>query len=317
VGDVPEWWLWIFYPAVLAVVVSAPLRRHWRWGVAAALAWLCVGLLSGSARPAPEELRVTFLAVGHGGCTVIETPDGRVLLYDAGTLGGPEVTARQIAPYLWSRGVRRIDEVLLSHADLDHFNGLVALLDRFAVGQVTCTPTFADKTTAGVRLTLDTLLQRRVPVRIVSTGMRLSAGEVDIDVLHPPPIGPDGNENARSMVLAVRHAGHVVLLTGDLEGPGLQRVLGLPRLQPDVLMAPHHGSKAANVPDLASWARPLLVVSCEGPPRGQVRGPEPYSDTGAIFLGTWPHGAITVTSRSGSLVAETFQSKQRVVLRRD
>jgi competence protein ComEC len=317
VGDIPEWWLWGFYPAVLAVVVSAPLRRHWRWGVAVALAWLCVGLLSGSARPAPEELRITFLAVGHGGCTVIETPDGRVLLYDAGTLGGPEVTARQIAPYLWSRGIRRVDEVLLSHADLDHFNGLVSLLDRFAVGQVTCTPTFADKTTAGVRLTLDTLQQRRVPVRIVSAGARLSAGDVDIDVLHPPPIGPDGNENARSMVLAVRHAGHVVLLTGDLEGPGLQRVLGLPQVRPDVLMAPHHGSKTANLADLASWALPRLVVSCEGPPRSQMRGPEPYSGTGALFLGTWPHGAVTITSRPGSLVVETFQSKQRILLRRD
>jgi hypothetical protein len=43
--------------------------------------------------------------------------------------------------------------------------------------------------------------------------LRLSAEEVDLDVLHRPPIGPDGNENARSMVLAVRHAGHMVLLT--------------------------------------------------------------------------------------------------------
>jgi len=39
-------------------------------------------------KPAPDELRVTFVAVGHGGCTVLETPDGRVLLYDAGAMGG-------------------------------------------------------------------------------------------------------------------------------------------------------------------------------------------------------------------------------------
>jgi len=182
---------------------------------------------------------------------------------------------------------------------------------------VTCTPTFADKTTSGVRVTLDTLRRRGVPVRIVSSGDRLSAGDVDVEVLHPPAKGPDGNENSRSMVLLVRHAGHVVLLTGDLEGPGLQRVLAMPALRPDVLMAPHHGSKTANVPALATWARPLLVVSCEGPPRQQFRGPEPYSDLGATFLGTWPHGAVTVTSRPGSLVADTFQSRQRVVLRRD
>ena len=94
-------------------------------------------------------------------------------------------------------------------------------------------------------------------------------------------------------------------------------VLGLPALQPDVLMAPHHGSKTANKSDLADWARPRLVVSCEGPPRGQLRGYEPYSDRDAIFLGTWPHGAVTVTSRPGSLVVETFQSRQLIVLRKD
>src|SRR5262249_38193674 len=108
VGDVPAWWLWIFYAGVLAVLTPQPLRRRGRVGVEGGLGWLCVGLLSGAARLPADELRCTFLAVGHGGCTVLETPDGRTLLYDAGALGGPDVTRRQIAPFLWSRGIRRI-----------------------------------------------------------------------------------------------------------------------------------------------------------------------------------------------------------------
>src|SRR5205823_2228270 len=87
VPDVPEWWLWLFYLGLLAVLTQPPLRRRWRWAAAAGLAWLCVGLAGGAARPPDDELRVTFLAVGHGGCTVLETPDGRTLLYDAGALG--------------------------------------------------------------------------------------------------------------------------------------------------------------------------------------------------------------------------------------
>jgi competence protein ComEC len=315
VGDVGEGWLWVFYTMLLAVMVLEPLRQRWRWVLAAGLAWLVVGLLGGSARPAADELRVTFLAVGHGGCTVLETGDGRTLLYDAGALGGPEVTARQIAPYLWQRGVRRIDEVLLSHADLDHFNGLIALLDRFAVGQVTCTRTFADKATAGVRVTLQEIERRGIPLRVVRAGDRLAAGDVSLEVLHPPALGPEGNENARSLVLLVRHAGNSLLLTGDLEGTGLARVLALPRLPVDVLMAPHHGSRFPNTPELADWARPRVVISCEGPPRNRLRPPEPYTEIGAVFLGTWPHGAITLRSRPGSLIVDTFQSRQRVVVR--
>jgi len=262
-----------------------------------------------------DELCCTFLAVGHGGCTVIETPDGRTLIYDAGALSGPDVTARQIAPYLWSRGIRRIDEVFLSHADLDHFNGLPALMDRFAVGQVTCTPTFIDKSAPGVRVTLEAIERRGVPVRIVQAGERFSAGAVQIEVLHPPAKGPAGVENVRSMVLRVRHADHTILLTGDLEGAGMECVLAEPTMPIDVLMAPHHGSKSANTPRFAEWAKPSVVVSCEGPPRAMMRAAEPYTAMGATFLGTWPQGAVTVRSRDGSLIVDTYRTKRRIVVR--
>ena len=317
VPDVPPWWLWILYAFLLALLTQAPLRRQWRWGATAGLAWLCVGLLCGAARFPADELRCTFLAVGHGGCTVIETPDGRTLLYDAGALGGPDVTRRQIAPFLWSRGTRRIDEVFLSHADLDHFNGLNDLLDRFAVGKVTCTPTFADKNTAGVRETLEALRTRGVPVHIVQAGDVLSAGDVRLEVLHPPASGPEGNENTRSMVLEVRHAGHTLLLTGDLEGLGLERVLGLPHRPIDVFQAPHHGSRFANVPQLADWARPRVVVSSQGAPRGAGGVQEPYTERGARFLSTWEDGAVTIRSHQTGVVVETFVSGQRFVLRNE
>jgi competence protein ComEC len=83
------------------------------------------------------------------------------------------------------------------------------------------TPTFADKPTPGVRHSLRILHEEGIPMRIAKAGDRLTAGDVVMEVLHPPPAGPDGNENARSLVLLVRHAGHSILLTGDLEGRGL------------------------------------------------------------------------------------------------
>jgi competence protein ComEC len=309
VPEVPAWWLWGFYSALLAVLLIRPLQS--RRAVLAGLAWLVVGLLPASVRPGADEFRCTFLAVGHGGCTVLETEDGRVLLYDAGALGGPEVTTRVIAPYLWARGIRRIDEVFLSHADLDHFNGLPELLDRFAVGLVTCTPTFADRSTPAVGLTLETLKRHAIPMRIVRAGDRLTAGPLTLDVLHPPANGPEGKENYRSLVLLVRHGEDTILLTGDLEGPGMERVLEMPGPKVDVLMAPHHGSRAANTSVLAEWARPSLVISCEGPPRGALRPTEPYTSAGIPFLGTWPHGAITVHSGPQGLTVETFATHQQ------
>jgi competence protein ComEC len=316
-SDVPLWWLWVFYGGLLAVLLLKPLQRRWRWCLLAALGWLCVGLLATTVRLPSEELRCTFLAVGHGGCTVIEAPDGRTLLYDTGALSGPDVSRRQIAPFLWQRGIRRVDEVLLSHADLDHFNGLPALAERFAIGQVTCTPTFDRKHTPGVPRTLAALEEHGIPRRIVRAGDLLAAGAVQIDVLHPPAEGPEGNENARSLVLRVRHDGHTLLLTGDIEGPGLERVLGLSPEHVDILQAPHHGSKAANTPALAAWAQPRIVISCQGPPRGPSHAPDPYKDIGARFLGTWPHGAITIRSHRTGLVVETFLTGERFAVRTD
>jgi hypothetical protein len=82
-----------------------------------------------------------------------------------------------------------------------------------------------------------------------------------------------------------------------------------------VLQAPHHGSRASNTPELAAWARPRVVVSCEGPPLGGVRSREPYSADGSCFLGTWPHGAVTVRSRRTGLVVETFWTGERFAVR--
>jgi competence protein ComEC len=111
------------------------------------------------------------------------------------------------------------------------------------------------------------------------------------------------------MVLHIKHAGHSILLTGDLEDAGLERVLSLPQMNVEVFMAPHHGSLAANTAALARWANPKFVVSCQRKPKGpQI---EPYTMRGAHFLGTWPHGAITIRSRPGKLIVETFKSGQR------
>jgi competence protein ComEC len=312
VPRLPAWWLWVFYGGVLGLLMLTTLRRIWTWCGLALMVLMAIGLASGAARPRANELCCTFLAVGHGGCAVLETPDGKTLLYDIGSLTGPEVVRRNVAPYLWQRGIRRIDEVLLSHADLDHFNGLAALLDRFAVGQVSCTPTFQERQTPAVGRTLKELSQRGVAIRVLTSGAKLEAGDVEMEVLHPPPVGPDGNENTRSLVLLVRHAGHSILLTGDLEGAGLERVTMTAAPPVDVLMAPHHGNKIATAA-MTQWARPKVVISCQGTPRTIAK--KGAGDAGSPpLLGTWPHGAVSVRSRADSLIVETYLSKQRLRL---
>ncbi len=306
----PGWWLVGFY-GLVGVVVLWGWRRA-KWFVLAVPGWVLVAaLLPGPSKPA-DELRATFLSVGHGGCVVMETPDGRCLIYDCGTTSGPDAVRRVIAPYLWSRGIRRVDELFVSHADADHFNGIGELVRRFPVGRVTFTPSFVEKPAADVAEVVAILNRANVPIRTVSAGQRFDAGDVSFEVLHPPPVGPPGVENERSLVLVVRHAGHTLLLTGDLEKAGGDRVLSLPSTPCDVLMAPHHGSQGAFPPALRTWASPKCVLIS----RGNL-----YSNfvterhTGVPTWDTYTHGALTVQSNPTGLVVEGHKTGLREVVR--
>ena len=187
-------------------------------------------------------------------------------------------------------------------------------MDRFAVGQLTVIPSFADKSSPGVRAALEAVERRGVAVRTARAGDRYTAGELEMDVLHPPSDGPPGVENVRSLVLLLRHRGHTILLTGDLEGEGVDRVMATPAPAVDVLMVPHHGAGGSRVEALADWARPRLAVSSQG--RTDAGKAEmAYRRRRIPYWATWPAGAVTVRSHVSGLTAETFMTGQRTVVR--
>jgi len=186
---------------------------------------------------------------------------------------------------------------------------LPALLDRFRVAQISRTPTFAIKPTPGVKYVTDMLGDRQLPARELAANQHLRSGKVAITVLHPPADFQGGNENARSMVLLVEYAGRTILLAGDLEQPGLGRVITGPAPPVDVMLAPHHGSPASNIDPFARWAKPALVISSEGHERG--RRPDPYAAYGGVVWRTVNDGAVTVIIDDKGIRAETFRTRKQ------
>ncbi len=176
---------------VLLGLAAAAVAGRWpvpRWATGAALgAWVAAGLAWPPPRPGALEAEV--LAVGHGLAVVVQTADGRAFLYDCGRMRDPSVGRRVIAPALWSRGVRRLDAVILSHADADHYNGLPDLLDRFAVGAVLVPPGFEGPANPGAGRLLDSARARGVPVRTIVAGDRWEAAGARFSVRHPPRRG--------------------------------------------------------------------------------------------------------------------------------
>ena len=322
----PRWWVSGWYLLLPLVLLCLPVERLMRiktW-VAAAGFWAAVGLVGASAQPLlerqPAHLRVVVAAMGHGCGIVVRSPTGRVLVYDAGRLGAPGAARRGMEAVLWSEGVSRIDTLVVSHADTDHFNAVPELLERFAVGEVVVSPAFLRSDSGAVGELLRRIHALRIPVRSVAAGDEWPCDPLcRIRVLHPDADEEDGPtkpvaaaDNEASLVLAVEAAGRRLLLTGDIEGEAAKRFVSARPDSCDVVVAPHHGSITSLPPEVARATRPewVLVSGIGGSRWHDVR--RAYEQAGAnraaavVKTGGSDGGAIALEFTAGGVRVEQF-----------
>jgi competence protein ComEC len=302
-----DWWLAGFYGGLGLLAAFPRLRPPRRWRLGLLAAWILAGFAAAGLPTDHSRLQCTFLSVGHGGAEVLELPSGRTMLYDAGQFGAPLAATRAIAGYLWSRGITHIDAVVLSHADVDHYNGLPGVLERFSVGVIYVTPQMFEKQNPAIRALHKAIVASGTPLREVWAGNRLDAGaDCTLEVLHPPRQGVLGNDNANCLVLLVNCRQRRILLTGDLAPPGLDDVMAEQPLCCDVLLVPHHGSRQSEPASLAAWSRPhWAIISADR--RLDLRPVvATYQAVGSRVLHTAETGAVSVTIDPSGMRVEEF-----------
>ena len=318
----PSWWVLAFYGGMLAVFLFAGSRMRLPWQLSLAAIWIAVGLAASGIKDRDDSLRCNFLSVGHGTCVVLELPGGETLLYDAGSLGSPERATTTIASFLWSRGITHVDAIVLSHADVDHYNALPGLLERFGVGKVYVSPLMFDPWINDGRLDAPSFLQQtlteaEVPLEEIwiNDRLRTSREDLTLEVLHPPQQGVPGQDNANSLLLAIHYAGHSILLPGDLESPGIEAVTAERPQHFDILLAPHHGSRNSDPPGFAAWCTPRWVV-VSGPrvsPDEQFTA-DSYRNVGAMVFHTADVGAVQFTLDDEALVCSQYLTQAEASL---
>jgi len=313
----PGWWVAGWYVAfAMALCLLAPglLMRGRTWAVLAA-AWCVVGLVGEGAERlcagGARELRAVVADVGHGCGIVVRSPTGRCLLYDAGRLGAAGAARRAVAAVLWSEGVSRIDALVLSHADADHFNAVPELLERFDVAAVAVPAAFLRAANPAVTDLLARLRARKIPVCTLAAGDSFPLDPLcRARVLHPRrgPRDQEASDNESSLVLAVESAGRRLLLTGDLEGRSLADFVRAGPGECDVLVAPHHGSRTSLPPDVATATRPACVVVSGAGRRTwpEVRAAYASAAGGADVWLTGGAGALAVELSAGNVATARF-----------
>ncbi len=289
-------------------------------------AWIAVAPASLVAWVRPH-LDVTTLDVGQGDAIVIRFPNGATMLVDAGgrSSGSFDIGARVVGPALRARGIRRLDYLVVTHADADHIGGAASVMEEFTPVEVwTGVPVAGDAATAALRRAAGAA---GTAWRTVQRGDRLSIGEVEVSVLHPPP--PDWERqrvrNDDSVVLSVTLGGVRALLTGDISAAVEADVAAEaarewasqerppPRLT--LLKVAHHGSAGSTSTPFLQATQPAIAVVSAGAddPFGHPAPPvlERLAAAGVEVWRTDRDGEVTVRTDGRAVTAFALSGRRR------
>ena len=249
------------------------------------------------------ELELTMLDVGQGDCIYVEGPDGTDYLFDGGSSDVAQVGKYRIESYLKYEGVGSIDYVFVSHGDKDHYNGIEEMLSRQAYGVKIKNLIFPEiyKKDKELEALAKLAKENGTNISYIEQGAEFEKGGIQIRCLHPGMSDIDLEGNAGSMVLDVSYKKFSLLLTGDVEAEGEERLLKhMGERTYQVLKVSHHGSKNATSERFLSEVRPVIALISVG--RNNSYG-HPHEETLERLRNAGSH--IFVTSSQGAITLKT------------
>lgn len=213
--------------------------------------------------------KVSFIDVGQGDSILIQLPynQGNYLIDTGGqlpfekeawakkrkpfTIGGSTLT-----PVLKSKGINRLDKVIITHSDADHMEGLDDLQKNITINELIYAKGAENKPIMKEALAA----MPKVKQTIILAGAEWQIGENSFECLYPDKAGEGGNDD--SIVLKAELDDKVWLFTGDLEANGEKGISEQP-IKADILKVGHHGSKTSSSKEFIQKVKPTFaVISC-------------------------------------------------------
>ncbi|MDF2484164.1 MAG: putative rane protein [Herbinix sp.] len=274
-------------------------------------------------------LTITMLDVGQGDAIYMESKEGTSFLIDGGSANVGQVGRYRIVPFLKSKGVDRLDYVIITHLDQDHISGLVEIIeeDLFLINCLVL-PYLKEKEEKYLDLE-EMAAAKNIRLQYITEGNSIHEGPLSINCLHPSIDFVGSTANSYSTVLSVNYGEFDMLLTGDLEDEGerlliqgfkegsYRRKWGIsPAVDIEVLKVAHHGSKYSTSEELLELLKPeISLISCSrdnwyGHPHPELL--DRLVEAGSTDLITYESGAITITTDGEKLEIEEYYFSNRL-----
>lgn len=331
----PDLWLLAFYYFILFIwiLLNTELVRKKTIILLSFLLLLFV-------KPKNIDFEVTFIDVGQGDCIFMKSPDNITYLIDGGSSDVKDVGKYRIEPFLKSKGIWKVDYVILTHLDTDHISGVLELMEDSKNGSYEGNIVISHLVLPNIRekdkeyMDIVTLAKSKgIEVLYIQKGDIIKENRMTITCLNPSSNALRGG-NPSSVVLSVNYGDFDLLLTGDLEGEGEKQVLSILNnttslLSPedkyadkfiskpieiakdyDVLKVAHHGSKNSTFDEFLSIIKPKYsIISCGydnryGHPHEELI--ERLLNVNSKILTTPEKGAITLKINEELILLKCF-----------